>query len=73
MHLSAFFETSLSTISIRLGALELFVEREPEWAPEGWLKVTRPGPGEMGLSLGRWAALGVNHRRTESPGLSASH
>lgn len=66
MHLNASLATSPSTISIRLGAVELFAEREPEWAPDGWLRLTRPRCGEVGLSLGRWAVLAVNHRRTTS-------
>lgn len=73
MHINASLETHPSFISLRLGSLELFAAREPEWAPEGWLKVCRPGPGEIGISLGRWAVLAVNHRRVtfkmESQGL----
>jgi hypothetical protein len=73
MNLNTSLELATSFISLRLGAFELFAEREPEWAPEGWLKVTRTGPGEVGLSLGRWAVLLVQHRRAASQGLRASH
>ena len=66
MNLNTSLELASSTVSLRLGSLELFAEREPEWAPEGWPKVTRPGPGEVGLSLGRWAVLAVNHRRVKA-------
>ena len=66
MSLNISLELHRELISVRLGALELFAEREPEWAPEGWLRMTRPGPGEVGLSLGRWAVLVVNHRRAEA-------
>lgn len=66
MNLNTSLELAPSFISLRLWAFELFAEREPEWAPEGWLKVTRPGPGGVALSLGRWAVLAVNHRRAKA-------
>lgn len=65
MQLNISFEFTPSFFVFRFGAFELFAE----WAPEGWLKVTRPGRGEMGLSLGRWAVLAVNRRRVASQGL----
>ena len=51
---------------IRLGTLELHVERHREHSPEGWLAVTRPVHGEVVLSVGRWAFHAVNHRRVSA-------
>lgn len=66
MQLSIHFEHHPTFTSFRIGALELHLEREPEWASSKPLELTHPSAGEIALSLGRWALLGVNHNRTRN-------